>query len=145
MFFCGLEPNYTAALYLRCLPYLQTIYANRNFCAYSFGLLSWKRHSQSQIFYMLYLTWQNLVSSESFSPRIIEWLYLWFNKIVQLLFTKLRLAYPYLRMFWQQNHNNTTWIRLNMWTYVLWFTGQLNVNHIYFIYIARIIWLQLCS
>ena len=37
------------------------------------------------------------------------------------------------------------WILLNVWTYLLWFTGQLNGNWMYSIHIARTIWLYFCS
>ena len=70
--FCSFERNYTETFYSRRLPYLQIIYANRNFLAYLFGLLSLKGLIWLQLFYILYSTCQNLISSNSFPPWIME-------------------------------------------------------------------------
>ena len=48
------------------------------------------------------------------------WLYLWFNRTVQRVFTEMRSLCSYLLCFWQQNHNIFSELR---WTYELSYCG----------------------
>ena len=55
-------------------------------------------------------------------------------------FTELILLYPYfIRVSWQQISQYIDWILLNVLTHLFWFTVLVNVNQMYFISIARII------
>ena len=126
MLFCSFEPNYTETFSLRRLLHLQTVYANKNFWAYTFGLLSLKGLIRSQI--ILY-TLFNLPESNQFkfifnmNHGSNVWPYLWFNRTVQTLFTKLISVHLQFTVFWQQNHNILSEF---CWMYELIYCGLLD-------------------
>ena len=81
----------TAVFYMCCLQYPHTVYDNRNMWIYSFCLLWLKGKPDCKLFHVLYLTWQNLISSNSFSLLITAvtfehlnvWFPVWFSRTVQ--------------------------------------------------------------
>ena len=81
------------------------------------------------MFYILYSTRQNLISSNSFSLNHGSnvWLFLWFNRSVQKC---LRNSDYYIFIlpcfFLAAKSQYISWILLNVWTYLLWFTGGLS-------------------
>ena len=127
--FCNFEPNYTAVFNLRRLPYYQTIHDSINLWVYSLRLLWLKGEPDRKLFYILYSTRQNLISSNSFSLNHGSnvWLFLWFNRSVQKC---LRNSDYYIFIlpcfFLAAKSQYISWILLNVWTYLLWFTGGLS-------------------
>ena len=133
-----------------CLQYPHTVYDNRNLWIYSFCLLWLKGKPDCKLFHVLYLTWQNLISSNSFSLGItaVTFEHLTFDFLCDLVeqytvFTKLiSLCYP---CFLAAQSQYIVWISLSILTYLFWFIIWLKVNQMYFIYIARIILQYFCS
>ena len=149
-FFCSFEPNDIAVFYMCCLQYPHTVYDNRNLWIYSFCLLWLKGKPDCKLFHVLYLTWQNLISSNSFSLGItaVTFEHLTFDFLCDLVeqytvFTKLiSLCYP---CFLAAQSQYIVWISLSILTYLFWFIIWLKVNQMYFIYITRIILQYFCS
>ena len=137
--FCSLEPNYTASSYLRCLLYLQLIILTET-CGLIFSGCEGLARSQVIPYPSFGLTEYNQFKFIfTINQGSNVWLCLWFNRTVQTTFTELRsmlsllycaFAWRYITMDFGSKPQYIVWIPLNLWTHLLWFTGQLDVNHI---------------
>ena len=112
MLFFSFELNYTAAFYLRRLPYLKIIMLTE-----SWGLISsagcagliWLQIISYPLFDLTKSYQFNFILT--INPECNVWLCLWFNRTVQTAFTELGSMHPYFTMllldiylhgFWQQ-------------------------------------------